>query len=115
MAPDYFGIRDDKVQTLKKLKEKQHQSKLCAFQGSCKSYCRFIEGHRRITDLLNAVHKKNDPFKLKPFNDKRAQACKTLIGAIVHSPIINLPKNGLPFSGGTDSSNPQVEVALFWT
>ena len=81
----------------------------------CNVYRRFVSNYTDIAAPLNALLRKDQPKLLKPFGEKEADAFAKLTEAVTNSPILALPRHGLPYSVDTDASDYQVGAALFQT
>lgn len=86
-----------------------------SFLGLGNLYRLFIKDFCLISAPLNKLLRKGIPTKLESFGAIEEVAFRTLIYEILSPKVFTLPKEGLPYSVGTNASQHQIGIALFQT
>lgn len=115
ITPQKLSITETRTKGLKDTKHPRTLRGLRSFLGVCNVYRQFVPNYSRIAAPPNHLLKKAQQPTLPALDDTQALKFKTIIEAILSSPILSLPRPGLPSSVHTDACGHQLGTALFQT
>lgn len=102
------------VKRFGKLQHLRSITKIRSFFELYNLYWRYFLHDTNTAALLTRFFWQVQPKSLQMLNDKESLACTTLEQFVSFKPLLALPRPNLPFVIHTDTSNNQVEAALFW-
>lgn len=90
-----------------------HFDRASLLLGMCNVYHRLIPSYSHISAQINRLLKKGQPPKSSPLDETKGLSFQTLIKAILSTPVLELPRSGLPYSADSDACDHQLGAELF--
>ena len=113
IKPGRLEIDTAHVKSLREAKPPTTKTELRSFLGVCNVYRRFMKNYAMITAPLTDLLKDESPDPLNELDASEIKAFHALIKAITEPPVLALPIADARFSLDTDSSDGQIDCALF--
>ena len=88
------------------------KTQLRSFLGMCNVYRGFVANYARIAAPLNQLTTKAYGDTLPTFTETQAAAFTRLLDALLHPPVLALPRRGAPFTIDVDACDTQLGCAL---
>ena len=113
IRPGTLEVDEVATAALTNAKPPKNQTELRSFSGLSNVYRRFVPNYSHVAAPLSAFLKKGKPARLPQDLGKEAtNAFDELVKRIITPPVLDLPREGLPYEVGTDAYYHQVGAAL---
>jgi len=100
------------MEALAKVGHPRTKTQLRSFLDMCNVYRRFVANYARIAAPLNHLMTKAHGDTLPAFTEAQSAAFTRLRGALLHPPVLALPRRGAPFTIDVDACDTQLGCAL---
>ena len=113
IRPGLLQVGDKSLDAIGEAKPPTTPTQVRSFLGLCNVYKRFVPSFVHISAPLVSLTTNDAPDHIPSLTAQQLQAFETLKNALIHAPIIHLPRSGLTYIVDTDASNAQLGCALF--
>jgi len=105
-------VHNKNLEALAKVGHPRTKTQLRSFLGMCNVYRRFVANYSRIAAPLNQLTTKAYGDTLLELTEAQAAAFTRLRDALLHPPVLELPRRGAPFTIDVDACDTQLGCAL---
>lgn len=111
ILPGKLAVAQKNIESIKKAIYPSTRTQLRSFLGMCNVYRRFVNGFAKIAGPLSDLLKKGEPESFI-LNENQQNAFNVLRDALIHPPILTLPKEGKLFTLDVDACDYQIGACL---
>jgi len=112
ISPGEMRVHNNNLDALAKATHPRTKTQLRSFLGMCNVYRRFIRGYSAIAAPLTRMTSKEYGDALPTLDNAQAKALEQLREALLHPPVLALPRRGAPFTIDVDAYDTQLGCAL---
>jgi len=105
-------VNNKNMEALAKVGHPRTKTPLRSFLGMCNVFRRFVENCARIAAPLNQLKTQAYGYTLSAFTETQAAAFTRLRDALLHPPVLALPRREAPFTIDVDACDAQLGCAL---
>jgi len=112
ISPGEMRVHITNLEALAKVGHPRTKTQLRSFLGMCKVYRRFVANYARFAAPLNHLTTKAHGDTLPAFKETQAAGFTRLRDALLHLPVLALPRRGAPFTIDVDACDTQLGCAV---
>jgi len=112
ISPGEMRVHKKNLEALAKVGHPRTKTQLRSFLGMCNVYRHFFANYARIAAPLNQLTTKAYGDTLPAFTETQAAAFTRLRDALLHPPVLALPRRGAPFTIDVDACDTQLGCAV---
>jgi len=112
ISPGEMRVHNENLEVLAKVGHPRTKAQLRSFLGLCNVYRRFVANYARIAAPLNQLTTKAYGDTLPAFTETQAAVFTRLRDALLHPPVLALPRRGAPFTIDVDACDTELGCAL---
>jgi transposase InsO family protein len=109
--PGKLAVAQKNIESIGKAIYPTTRTQLRSFLGMCNVYRRFVDRFAKIAGPLSDLLKKGEP-EIFVLNENQRHAFNKLRDALIHPPILTLPKEGKSFTLDVDACDYQIGACL---